>query len=65
MQLIKCNERPDCCHIIQTKDEWIMSLMSIKETNEYKKFIEYLNNNTITEESLVKYAKYHLELKFY
>ena len=55
-------ERPDCCDVLGKRDEWMMSFDNIRESDEYKEFVNRLHNNLITDESLVKYAKYHFEL---
>ena len=57
-----CEERADCCHVLEERYKWIMSLFDIRESKEYKDFINQYNNNSITDESLVKYAKYHFQL---
>ena len=61
MQSIVCNERPDCCVVLEERDKWIMSLDIIKETKEYNDFINHFKNNSINEE-LLNYTKYHLNL---
>ena len=61
MQSEVIDERPDCYQVLRDRDEWITSLDNIKETEEYKEFVDRLHNNSITDESLVKYAKYHLK----
>ena len=59
MQSEVIDERPDCFKISEERDEWIPNLDNIEKTEEYKEFVDRLNNNSITDESLVKYAKYH------
>ena len=54
-------DRPHCYQVLKERDEWITSLDNIEETEEYKEFVDRLHNNSITDESLVKYAKYHLK----
>ena len=61
MQLEVCEERPDCCHVLEERNEWIISLDIIKKTKEYNDFINYSTNNSINEE-LVNYAKYQFNL---
>ena len=55
-------ERPDCCDVLEERDKWVMSFDNIRESEEYKEFVKQLNNNSITDESLVIYAKYHFKL---
>ena len=59
MQTEVCEDRPDCCDVIAMKDEWIMSLDDIQESAEFREFVNQLNNNSNTDDSIVKYAKYH------
>ena len=54
-------DRPHCYQVLEERDEWITSLNNIKETEEYKEFFDRLQNNSITDESFVKYAKYHFK----
>ena len=61
MQSIVCNERPDCCLVLEERDKWIISLDRIKETKEYNDFINQLIINSNNEE-LINYTKYHLKL---
>ena len=61
MQSEVIDERPDCYQVLEERDQWITSLDNIEKTEEYKEFVDRLHNNSITDESLVKYAKYHLE----
>ena len=63
MQSEVIDERPDCYQVLEERDEWITSLDNIEETEEYKEFVDRLNNNSITDESLVKYAKYHFKFE--
>ena len=63
MQSEVCDERPDCCHVLEEKDEWITSLDVFRESEEFKEFVNQLHNNSINDESLVNYAKYHFNLK--
>ena len=56
-----CDERPDCCDVIEVKDKWITSLTKIKETEEFKEFIVKLNN-TKSDSSLEINAKYLFKL---
>ena len=65
MQSEVTDERPDCYQVLRDRDEWITSLDNIEETEEYKKFVDRLNNNSITDESLVKYAKYHFNFEVF
>ena len=62
MQSEVCDERPDCCLVLGERDQWIMTLDDIRKAEEYEEFVKQLYNNCITDESLVKYAKYHFEL---
>ena len=55
-------ERPDCCDVLAKRDDCLMSLDTIRETKEYKEFFKLLHNNSISDELLVKYAKYHFQL---
>ena len=55
-------ERPDCCDVLEERNKWIMSLDNIRESEEFKEFVDELHNNLITDDSIVKYAKYHLNL---
>ena len=61
MQSMVCDERPDCCDVIEAKDKWINSFDNIKETEEFKEFIVKLNN-TKSDSSLEIYAKYLFKL---
>ena len=61
MQSEICDERPDCCHVLEERNEWIISLDIIKQMKEYNDFISHLKNNFINEE-LINYTKYHLKL---
>ena len=54
-------DRPHCYQVLKERDEWITSLDEIEETEEYKEFVDRLHNNSITDESLVKYSKYHFK----
>ena len=56
-----CDGRPDCYKVLEQKDNWVTNLDNIEEKKQYKEFVNQLNNNSNTDESLVKYAKYHLE----
>ena len=62
MQSMVCDERPDCCLVLEERDQWVISLDDIIELKQYKEFVKQLHNNSISDESLVKYAKYHFEL---
>ena len=62
MQSEVCDERPDCCLVLEERDQWVMTLDDIREAEEYEEFVKELNNSSITDESLVKYSKYHFEL---
>ena len=62
MQSIVCIERPDCCDVIAIRDKWIISFEDITDSEEYNDVINHLKNNRFNEQSLVKYAKYHLKL---
>ena len=55
-------ERPDCCDVLAKRDDWLMSLDNISESEEYKEFVNRLHNGCNYDESLVKYAKYHFQL---
>ena len=59
MQSEFCDERPDCYKVLEQKDNWVTNLDNIEEKKQYKEFVNQLNNNSNTDESLVKYAKYH------
>ena len=63
MQTKFFDERPDCCHVLEERNKWIISLDRIKEMKEYNDFTNYLKNNTINEE-LVNYTKYHFDMQF-
>ena len=54
-------DRPHCYQVLKERDEWITCLDKIEETEEYKEFVDRLHNNSITDESLVKYSKYHFK----
>ena len=62
MQSEVCDERPDCCLVLEEREVWVLTLDDIREVEEYEEFVKQLHNNSITEESLVKYTKYHFEL---
>ena len=62
MQTEVPEERPDCCHVLEERDKWITSLDNIRESEEFKEFVNQLQNNSITDKSIVKYAKYHFNL---
>ena len=62
MQSEVCDERPDCCLVLEERDQWVMSLDDIREAEEYQDFVNRLHNGCIYDESLVKYAKYNFEL---
>ena len=62
MQSEICDERPDCCLVLEERDQWVISLDDIRESEEYKEFVDKSHNNSISDESLVKYAKYHFQL---
>ena len=62
MQSEVCDERPDCCLVLEERDQWVISLDDIRESEEYKEFVNKLHNNSISDESLVKYAKYHFQV---
>ena len=53
--------RPNCYKLLEEGDKWVTSLDNIEETEEYKEFINQFHNNSINDESLVKYAKYHFK----
>ena len=63
MQSEVIDDRPDCYQVLEERDEWITSLDNIEKTEEYKEFVDRLHNNSITDESLVKYAKYHFKFE--
>ena len=62
MQSVVIDERPDCYQVLEERDDWVMSLDNIRETKEYKEFVNRLHNNSITDQFIAKYAKYHLNL---
>ena len=69
MQSMVCKERPDCCDVIEVKYKWINNfdnindLIDYKETKDYNRFIDKLNDNTISGSSLGIYSRHVLKYK--